>query len=60
MCKEAATNNAKIESGLILGLDEIVVATQPAFDELITELKELTYYKPEKIDVLVSSRVISG
>lgn len=58
--REAAVNNAKIQTGLILGLDKIVVATQPAFDELIKELKALTYYKPQKIDVLKSTRIISG
>jgi len=57
--KEAASVNGKIGTGLVLGLDKVVVATEPSFDELIEELKLLNFYKPEKIDVLTSSRVIS-
>ncbi|MAZ77010.1 MAG: hypothetical protein CMH31_06915 [Micavibrio sp.] len=55
---EAKTVNQKIKEGLVLGLDDIVVATDQKFDALIAELKELSYYAPNKIDVLVSSRLI--
>ena len=57
--KEAAGVNTKIETGLVLGLDKVVVATDKSFDELINELQALNFYRPEKIEVLTSSRVIS-
>lgn len=57
--KEAKSVNKKIEKGLVLGLDKVVVATEPSFDELIDELKTMHFYRPDKIDVLISSRVIS-
>jgi len=50
--------NEKIVTGQVLGLDNVVVATSDGFDTLITELKELTFYEPEKIDVLKSKRLI--
>ncbi len=55
---EAAGVNRKIYDGKVLGLDEVIIATQPAFSERITYLKTLTYYKPEKIDVVTSTRLI--
>ena len=57
--KEAASVNRKIETGLVLGLDKVVVATDNTFDQLIDELKEMNFFRPEKIDVLTSTRVIS-
>lgn len=57
--KEAKSVNKKIQTGLVLGLDKVVVATEPSFDELIDELKTMHFYRPDKIDVLISSRVIS-
>ncbi|MEE9447041.1 MAG: hypothetical protein V3V09_03725 [Arenicellales bacterium] len=55
---EANKVNEKIENGLVLGLDKVVVATNASFDELIVELKALSLYQPEKIDVVVSTRLI--
>ena len=57
--REATSVNAKIETGLVLGLDKVVVATDKAFDELVDELQKLNFYRPEKIEVLTSSRIIS-
>jgi len=57
--KEAKTVNNKIKNDLALGLDEVVVATAPEFDNLIKLLKSYTYIKPPKVDVLTSKRVIS-
>ena len=55
---EAKSVNAKIENGQVLGLDKVVVASEHGFDILIKELLELSYYKPEKIDIITSSRLI--
>ncbi len=56
---EAKSVNEKIKNGLVLGLDDVIVATDERFDLLIKELKEFSFYKPEKIDVLTSTRLIS-
>ena len=56
---EAKTVNEKIKTGLVLGLDDVIVATDEKFDLLIKELKEFNFYQPEKIDVLTSTRLIS-
>ena len=58
--KEAASVNQKIEKGLVLGLDKVVVATDKAFNNLIEDLKLLNFYRPDKIDVLTSSRMITN
>lgn len=56
--QEAKSVNNKIDDGRVLGLDKVIVATQPEFDQLILELKQLSYCKPEKIDVLTSTRLV--
>ncbi len=56
---EANNVNKKIENGLVLGLDKVIVASHIKFDDLIADLKALNYYEPEKIDVLTSSRLIT-
>ena len=58
--KEAASVNQKIEKGLVLGLDKVVVATDKAFNNLMEDLKLLNFYRPDKIDVLTSSRMITN
>lgn len=55
---EAKSVNEKIKTGLVLGLDNVIVATNKEFDLLIKELKTYTYYQPEKMDVLTSTRLI--
>jgi len=55
---EANLVNRKIESGQALGLDDVIIATSEKFDELISDLKKLNYYAPEKVDILTSSRFV--
>lgn len=57
--KEAKSVNKKISEGTVLGLDEVVVASNKGFDKLIDELKKYKFYSPDKVDVLVSNRVIT-
>jgi len=56
--KEAATVNNKINTGLVLGIDKVVVATSLAFDELICKLKKYNYSEAGSIDILTSARLI--
>ena len=57
--KEAESVNKKIANGLVLGLDDVIVANHIRFDDLISKLKSYTYFQPKKIDVLTSTRLIS-
>ncbi len=58
--REAAVINTKIKTGQILGLDNVIVANQSSFDDLIKELKSYTLYKPDPVNVLTSARFIFG
>lgn len=50
--------NAKINNGQVLGLDDVIVATDNAFDILIKELQGYDYYIPKKIEVLTCKRLV--
>lgn len=56
---EAKNVNNKIAIGEVLGLDDVVVASNSCFDDLIEELKTYNYYLPEKISVISGSKVIT-
>ena len=50
--------NRKIGSGEILGLDEVVLADEASFNDLLEMLQRLTYVIPPKIEVISSQRLI--
>ncbi|NRB10597.1 MAG: hypothetical protein HRU35_03140 [Rickettsiaceae bacterium] len=56
--QEANGVNKKIANGEVLGIDDVVVVNDKKFDTLISYLKKLTFYKPEKIDIITSTRYI--
>ena len=56
--KEARVVNAKIDTGQVLGLDSVVVATDIAFDHLIDDIKMYEYFEPEKIEVPSCKRLV--
>lgn len=55
---EAKNVNKKISNGQVLGIDSVITATTIAFDDLLTTLKSLHFYKPETIEVISGHRVI--
>ena len=57
--REAGVVNKKIKTGLVLGLDDVIVANHSSFDDLINELQNYTLFEPEPIDFLKSTRFIS-
>jgi len=57
--REAGVVNEKIKTGLVFGLDDVIVANQSSFDDLINELQNYTLFEPEPIDFLKSTRFIS-
>lgn len=56
--KAAILVNDKISKGQVLGLDDVIVATDTAFDELIETLKGFEFYEPEPIEIITSKRLI--
>lgn len=56
---EAKGVKAKILTGDVIGLDKVVVATLPEFDELILELKEYIFSEPPTVKVIESNQVIT-
>lgn len=56
--KEGATLSEKIDSGLVLGIDKVIIANHSSFNELIKDLKSYNYYEPGKVDIITSSRLI--
>jgi hypothetical protein len=58
--KEARNVKKKIETGDVIGLNDVIVATTPAFDMLIGHLKTLDFIQPGKIDIISSEQVITA
>jgi hypothetical protein len=56
---EAKSVKAKIKSGDVIGLDDVIVATQPEFDELIASLKGFELSEPPTVKVIESSQVVT-
>lgn len=48
----------KILDGSILGINDVLCATSEAFDEFIYRLKEQTFIKPEKIEVVTAKNIV--
>lgn len=56
---EAKSVKAKIKSGHIIGLDNVVVATNNEFNELVEELKSYKFSDPPTVKVIESNQVIT-
>lgn len=56
---EAKSVKAKIKSGDVIGLDDVIVATQPEFDNLIKELKMFKFSEPPTVKVIESNQIIT-
>jgi hypothetical protein len=57
---EARSVKAKIKSGDVIGLDNVVVATSPEFNDLIKELKAYQFSEPPTVKVIESNQVITA
>lgn len=49
----------KIQSGDVIGLDDVGVATHIAFDQLIRDLKKFTLADPPTVKVISSTQVVT-
>ncbi len=56
---EARSVKAKIKTGDIIGLDDVIVATSDEFDTLIRELKSYEYSEPPTVKVIESNQIIN-
>lgn len=56
---EAKSVQAKIKSGDVIGLDNVVVASSKDFDDLITELKSYKFSEPPTVKVIESNQIIT-
>ncbi len=56
---EAKNVKSKIKTGDIIGLDDVIVATEPEFDKMISELKEFVFTEPPTVKVITSNQVIT-
>jgi hypothetical protein len=56
---EARSVNAKIVSGDVIGLDKVIVATNPEFDNLISELKSYQLSLAPSMKVIESNQIIT-
>jgi hypothetical protein len=57
---EAKSVKAKIESGDVIGLDDVFVATSSEFDDFISKLKALQFFEPPAVKVIESNQVIKA
>ncbi len=56
---EAKSVKAKIKSGDVIGLDDVIVATSIEFDILIEELKKFNFSEPPTVKVIESNQIIT-
>ena len=57
---EAGKNvKTKIKSGDVIGLDDVVIANSPDFDELVYQMKSLSFKLPGKVDIITSNQIIT-
>lgn len=56
---EAKSVKAKIKTGDVIGLDDVIVATEPEFDILVSELKAFKFEKPPTVQVISSNQIVT-
>lgn len=56
---EARGVKEKIKTGDVIGLDKVIVATEPEFDVLVNELMTYRFEEPPTIKVIVSCQVVT-
>ena len=56
---EAKNVKGKILTGDVIGLDDVIVATNPEFDELVKDLKKFVFKEPPTVTVIESIQVVT-
>ena len=57
--EEAKSIKRKIDAHEVIGIDEVIVATEPQFDSFIFRLKGMTLIEPQPFEVIQSNQLIS-
>ena len=57
--KEAIGVKTKIKSGDVIGLDNVIVATNPEFDVLVADLKLFKFEEPPTVKVIESNQMVT-
>ena len=57
--REARGVKEKIKTGDVIGLDNVIVATEPEFDQLVVDLKTFQFEEPPTVKVIESSQVVT-
>lgn len=57
--KEAIGVKTKIKSGDVIGLDNVIVATNPEFDVLVADLKLYKFEEPPTVKVIESNQMVT-
>jgi hypothetical protein len=57
---EAKNVKAKIKTGDVIGIDDVIVATLPEFDLMIAELKKFVFAEPPTVKVIESNQVVTS
>lgn len=57
--QEAKNVKVKIKTGDVIGLDDVIVATEPEFDDMIENLKKYDFTEPPTVKVIESNQVIT-
>jgi hypothetical protein len=57
---EAKSVKSKIKTGDVIGLDDVVVATEPEFDVLVADLKNFKFETPPTVAVMTSSQIVTA
>jgi hypothetical protein len=57
--REAGGVKEKIKTGDVIGLDNVIVATEPEFDQLVADLKTFQFAEPPTVKVIESSQVVT-
>ncbi|MCF6443878.1 hypothetical protein [Nereida sp. MMG025] len=57
--KESASVNRKIQTGDVIGLNKVILATSPDIDDLLDTLGELDFVEAGTIDIVTASSIIA-
>ena len=57
--RESDNVKSKIKTGDIIGLDNVIVATLPEFDDLLAELKGFNFEEPPSVKVIESTQIVT-
>ena len=57
--KESGNVKKKIKTGGVIGLNNVVVATLPEFDDLVAELKGFNFEEPPTVKVIESNQIVT-